>query len=78
MSTTTILTYAYFKVSLLWFRLRLTKLEELLGLDIIEDSQVLQLGLVVKEDLFNKELEEVLLKEQSQRMELITLVRMGE
>ena len=61
--SSTILTFAYFKFTNLWFRLRLSKLEELLGLDIIEESHVLQGGSVIKDDLFSKELEEVAMKE---------------
>jgi len=40
--STTILSYVYFKMANQWFHLRLSKIEELLGLDVIEDSQVLQ------------------------------------
>ena len=36
--STTILSYIYFKMAILWFHLRLSKIEELLGLDVIEDS----------------------------------------
>ena len=41
-STVFLFSYVYFKMVKMWFHLRLSKIEELLGLDLIEDSQTLQ------------------------------------
>ena len=60
-----------------WFHLRLSKIEELLGLDVIEDSQVLQ-------TIYQRYFEQIIVgydpifkKEMRQRYSMIQLVKMG-